>query len=184
MPATPRKGVLAVTALVVVPILFHTVIVETGGVPLTSGLGLGALCKFSFVTISALTHWSIYAGLLLFFGRTLRPGREALVTGMARSMHGPISPELEIYTRRVTIAWCCFFVTQLVTSLALFFFAPLLVWSFFVNILDVPLVIAMFTAEYLVRLRCLQNPPRDSLSAIFGMIANIRKAPEQASGSL
>jgi hypothetical protein len=184
VPAATRKIVPVLLALVVVPMLFHVVIVETGHVPLTSGPSLGALCRFSFVTISALTHWAIYTGLLLTFAVTLRPGRDALITGMARRMHGPLTVELATYTRRVTIAWCCFFAAQLMTSVTLFFFAPLRVWSFFVNILDIPLVVAMYTAEYLVRLRCLQNPPRHSLSVIFGMIADVRKSHEEAAGSL
>jgi uncharacterized membrane protein len=184
VPAATRKGALAVMALVVVPILFHAMIVETSHIPLTSGLTLGALCKLSFVTISALTHWTIYAGLLLTFALTLRPGREALITGMVRRLHGPIYPALERYTKRVTIAWCCFFAAQLVTSVTLFVFAPLPVWSFFANILDIPLVVTMFVAEYLVRLRVLQNPPRDSLAAIFGMISNIREPHEEAADSL
>jgi hypothetical protein len=179
-----RKGLPAIIALIVVPALFHIVIVETSHVSLASGPSLGALCKFGFVTISALTHWAIYTGLLLTFALTLRPGREALISGMARRLHGPLAPELATYTRLVTIAWCCFFAAQLMTSVTLFFFAPLPAWSFFVNILDIPLVVAMFTAEYLVRLRCLQNPPRHSLAAIFDMISDIRKPREEAAGSI
>jgi len=184
VPAATRKGVLAVMALVVVPILFHAVIVETSQIPLMSGLSLGALCKLSFVTVSAFTHWTIYGGLLLTFALTLRPGHEALITGMARRLHGPMYRELAVYTRRVTIAWCGFFAAQLLTSLMLFFFAPLRVWSFFVNILDVPLVVSMFVAESLIRRRCLQNSPRHSLSMILGMVSDIRKSREEAAGSL
>jgi hypothetical protein len=42
----------------------------------------------------------------------------------------------------------------------------------------------MFTSEYLIRLRSLQNPPRHSLAAIVGMIADIRKPREEAAGSI
>ena len=179
-----RKAVPAVIALVAVPVLFHIVIIETSHVSLRSGPSLGALCRFGVVTISAITHWAIYSGLLLTFAMTLRRGRDALITGMARRLHGPLVPELATYTRRVTIAWSCFFAAQLTTSVTLFFFAPLPVWSFFVNILDIPLVVAMFAAEYLVRLRCLQDPPRHSISAIFDMVADIRKPREEAAGSV
>ena len=184
MPVVTRKAVPAIIALVAVPIMFHIVIVETSHVSLSSGLSLGALCRFGVITISAITHWAIYSGLLLTFAMTLRPGREALISGVARRLHGPLAPELATYTRCVTIAWCCFFAAQLTTSVTLFFFAPLPVWSFFVNILDIPLVVAMFAAEYLVRLRWLQDPPRHSLAAIIGMIADIRKPREEAAGSI
>jgi uncharacterized membrane protein len=38
------------------------------------------------------------------------------------------------------------------TSLLLFFLAPLAVWSVFANLLTLPLVVAMFLAEYLYRI--------------------------------
>jgi uncharacterized membrane protein len=74
------------------------------------------------------------------------------------------------YTRKVTIAWSIFFAIQLAISIGLFCAAPLVWWSFFVNILDIPLVAAMFAAEYAIRLRVLQNPPRHSFKAIVSMV--------------
>jgi hypothetical protein len=173
--AATRKPLLAVLAFSVLPLLFHLSIVETNHVRLTPTLSFIVLFKLGFVTVSALTHWTIYSGLFLTFALTLRPGRVPLITAMARRMHGDLSEELTLYTRRVTIAWACFFATQLGVSIALFCFAPLVVWSFFVNVLDIPLVITMFSVEYAYRLRCLQNPPRHSLAAILNMIAEIRK---------
>jgi uncharacterized membrane protein len=167
--ATPASAFLAFG---IVPVLFHLVIVETSHVRLTLSPHLGALAKLGFVTASALTHWGIYLSLLLMFAATLRPGREALITTMARRMHGALTAEMERYTRRVTYAWCCFFAVQLSLSVGLFCFAPLVVWSFFVNILDIPLVAAMFGAEFACRLLVLQDPPRHSLKAILNMIAD------------
>lgn len=165
---------LSVIALVVVPIMFHLAIVETNPVRLALALRFGVLLKLGFVMASALTHWAIYGTLLLTFAATLRPGRDPLITAMARRLHGAISDEMTVYTRRVTIAWCCFFAIQLTMSIMLFCFAPLVVWSFFVNILDIPLVVAMYAAEYVVRLRCLRNPPRHSIAMIVNMIADVR----------
>lgn len=180
--ATTRKPLLVVLMFCVLPVLFHFIIVATDHVRLTLALSGLVLCKFGFVTVSALTHWAIYGALFFTFARTLRHGREPLITMMARRMHGDshghLSGELERYTRRVTLAWACFFATQLSVSIMLFCFAPLVVWSFFVNILDLPLVVAMFAAEYACRLRCLQNPPRHSIAAIVKMIAEIRKPPD------
>lgn len=173
--AATRKPLLAILAFGVAPVLFHLSIVETSHVRLTPALSFIMLFKLGFVTVSALTHWTIYSGLFLTFALTLRLGREPLVTAMARRMHGDLSRELTLYTRRVTIAWTCFFATQLTVSIVLFCFAPLVVWSFFVNILDIPLVVVMFLVEYACRLRCLQNPPRHSFAAILNMIADIRK---------
>ncbi len=168
-------------ALALMPVLFHVVIVETSGISLALAPRFGAMFKLGFVTVSALMHWAIYASLLVTFAVTLRRGSDPLITAMARRLHGPITAELETYTRRVTIAWSCFFAGQLAMSITLFVFAPLVVWSFFINIMDMPLVAAMFGAEYIVRINFLTDPPRHSIGAIMRMIADIRaSAPRPA----
>jgi uncharacterized membrane protein len=172
---TARTPLSAVLGLCIVSASFHLAIVATSHVHLTLALGFGGLFKLGFITASALMHWGIYSSLLLTFALTLRPGREALITGMARRLQDDFSDELALYTRRVTFAWCCFFVAQLTISITLFCFAPLVVWSVFVNILDIPLVAAMFAAEYMCRVRCLRNPPRHSLAMILDMVANSRR---------
>lgn len=93
-------------------------------------------------------------GLFLwFFGRTLAPGREPLVTAIARFVHGTLTPEIERYTRGVTVAWCAFFAGMAAVSIALAALAPLAVWSLFANLLAYPLVALMFAGEYAVRRR-------------------------------
>jgi uncharacterized membrane protein len=99
----------------------------------------------------------IYLLLLWWFGRTLSPGREALVTGLARYVHGTLPPEIEAYTRRVTWAWCVFFAGMAFTSVALFALAPLEVWSLFANVLTTPLVALMFVGEYIYRISRYRN---------------------------
>ncbi len=101
--------------------------------------------------IYLLPHVGAYLFMLWFFGHTLMPGREALITRLARHMHGTLPPEIERYTIHVTTAWCLFFAGMVLTSLLLFFLAPLAVWSVF-NLLNLPLVVAMFMAEYLYRI--------------------------------
>ena len=90
---------------------------------------------------------------LWFFGRTLLPGRQPLVTAIARFVHGSITPEVERYTRGVTVAWCAFFGAMGAASVALAALAPVAVWSFCSNVLSYPLVGAMFAAEYAIRRR-------------------------------
>jgi uncharacterized membrane protein len=176
-----RSPVMALLAIIVIPVLSHLTIVATSAIRLSFHPSLDGLFKLGFVTVAALTHWSIYTSLLAVFALTLRPGREPLITGMARRMHGGLDAELAAYTRKVTIAWSLFFASQLALSVALFCFAPLVVWSFFVNILDIPLVAAMFAAEYAVRLRYLRNPPRHSLATIISMVTeSVPKARKPA----
>jgi hypothetical protein len=169
---TARSPLPAILAFAVLPVLSHLIILATRHVRLGLHPGFLGLFKLGFVTVSALSHWSIYVALLALFALTLRPGHEPLITGMARRMHG-LTPELARYTRQVTIAWSVFFVIQLALSVTLFCAAPLPVWSFFVNILDIPLVAMMFAAEYAVRLRCLKDPPRQSLSAMITMVTEM-----------
>jgi uncharacterized membrane protein len=91
--------------------------------------------------------------LLWFFGRTLAPGREPLVSAIARIVRGTLDPEIARYTRRVTWAWCGFFVANAAISLVLAAAAPLAAWSFYANVLTFPLVALMFAAEYAYRRR-------------------------------
>jgi len=177
--ATTRAALPLLLALGVLPMLVHVAIVVTSHGHTGAPVGIAHLFRLGVVTASALTHWAIYGGLLLTFGLTLRPGREALLTMMARKMHGALSDEVTVYTRRATWAWCGFFATQLTTSVTLFLFAPLVVWSFFVNVLDLPLVATMFVAEYLCRLTCLRDPPRQSLAQVVRMIAEVRKPGDE-----
>lgn len=47
--------------------------------------------------------------LAFFFGRTLRPGQEPLITRIARVSDPGLPPALLRYTRRLTAAWCAYF---------------------------------------------------------------------------
>ena len=106
----------------------------------------------ALVVSSGLSHAIIYSSLLLLFGRSLLPGRIAVVTGLAERFRGRLAPEVAAYTRTVTKVWCAFFAGQLLVSAALLGLAPAPVWSLFVNVLDGPLVAALFLAEFAVRL--------------------------------
>ena len=95
--------------------------------------------------------------LLMTFGRTLIAGRQPLCTRFAEVLYGPVSPQHEIYTRQVTVAWTLFFAAMALASTLLFFLAPLAIWSVFSNFLTLPLVALMFIAEYWVRRRVLPD---------------------------
>ena len=97
-------------------------------------------------------HIGAHTLLLWIFGRSLRAGREPVVTLIARHVHGGyLPPDIELYTRRVTWAWCIYFAANAAVSIMLFVFAPLSVWSWFANVLNVPLILLMFAAEYVYR---------------------------------
>lgn len=129
---------------------------------------LVAICllhrRGSLALTSGAPHALIYLGLLGVFGASLLPGQEPLATYFARRIHGPLTPEIIRYTRRVTAAWCIFFVLQIAGSALLILFAPIVWWSTFVNILNVPLLVGMFVAERLLRPFLLAGAPHESLS--------------------
>ncbi|HWE74745.1 MAG TPA: hypothetical protein VG328_16420, partial [Stellaceae bacterium] len=97
----------------------------------------------SLTAMPGVPHALTYSSLLIGFGSTLLPGREALLTRVVVAVRGPMPPAMLRYTRRVTFAWCCFFAAQLIASLLLYLFAPLEVWSFFVNVLNLPVILLM-----------------------------------------
>lgn len=104
----------------------------------------------------------------LLFGRTLAAGREPLCTRFARVIHGHVPPEVERYSRKVTIAWTVFFATLCTLSCVLYFMRLVEAWSLLANILTPLLVGAMFVIEYAVRMRVLPHWER------VGILASVR----------
>uniref|UniRef100_E6PKV0 Transmembrane protein n=1 Tax=mine drainage metagenome TaxID=410659 RepID=E6PKV0_9ZZZZ len=118
-------------------------------------------------------------GLLAFmFGRTLRPGSTPLVSRFAQIAHGSISARVARYTRGVTWTWTLFFAAMTLSSLVLFVATPLPTWALFANLLSPLLVLALFVAEYLVRLRAL--PAHERTGPIEAIRAYARYSVETA----
>jgi len=119
------------------------------------------LCYFwprltqNFSIVYLLQQCGFYVIMAFSFGRTLRKGRTPLCTHLAAKVHGQLTALELRYTRRVTWAWTIFFLANVAATCALFEFAPLRVWSLFVNFLSLPLILLMFIAEYAVRRRVL-----------------------------
>jgi uncharacterized membrane protein len=125
--------------------------------------------------IAALPQVFCYAALLWLFGRSLMRGREALLTRFARFVHGEISAAVEIYTRQITVFWCGFFVAMAMVSASLLFFVSTDAWLFFANVLNLPLVVGAFVAEYLYRSLRFPNAPYPSLAATIDAFRRFRE---------
>ena len=106
-----------------------------------------------------------YLGLLWLFGRSLIRGREALITKVARFVHGELSPEKERYTRQVTVFWCVFFAGMAIISVCLLMFVSVEAWLFFANVLNLPILGCAFLAEYAYRLVRLPQSARETFLA-------------------
>lgn len=131
--------------------------------------GLWPLAKQNYAMFSLAQETGVYGLLGLSFVRSLGPGGIALCTRLADQVHGPLSPREVLYTRRVTAAWAMFFFSVAASLALLFAFAPLRIWSFYTNFCVLPMVGAMFVAEYAVRHRVLPETRRAGLLATIGV---------------
>jgi uncharacterized membrane protein len=119
----------------------------------------------NFSIVYLVQQVGFYSIMTFTFGRSLRKGSVPLCTQLADKVHGPLSPLELRYTRKVTLAWVIFFLLNLAATVVLFEFAPLRVWSMFVNFCSLPLILLMFVAEYAVRRRVLPQVQRSGLIA-------------------
>jgi uncharacterized membrane protein len=101
---------------------------------------------------------------------SLLPGRTPIITVMSHLVHGPLPAAIDRYTRTITWVWCLFFALQLLGSALLMAFAPVVYWSTFVNVLNAPLVAALFLGERLTRHLWVADPPRESLSDMLPLV--------------
>lgn len=125
-----------------------------------------------------LQHAGMQALLGLAFARTLRAGQQPMVSRFAAIIHGSLSPALARYTRQVTWAWTLYFAVMTTLSLLLFWLAPVSIWSAFANLLNLPLLIVMFSAEYAARLMLLAPSDR------AGPLEAIRAYRQASAGGL
>jgi uncharacterized membrane protein len=140
-------------------------------------LGLGLPARSVALAAGGVCHGAAYAVLLTWFARSLRPDREPVVTGLARQMRRTMPDKVVRYTRRVTIAWCVFFATQLGVSAGLLAATPEVVWSAFVNLWNLPLVVAMMLAEFGCRLFLFWREPHTGLVATMAGLRRIGGQP-------
>jgi uncharacterized membrane protein len=95
-----------------------------------------------------------------------------LITRLANHVHGELPAEIARYTRRVTWAWCGFFAAMVLASMLLFLLEPLPVWSVFNNLLNLPLVVAMYLCENAWRLWRYPNFSHASIATVFRAFRN------------
>ena len=122
-------------------------------------------------------HAIAYATLLAWFAVSLRPGHEPVVTGIARRVRRTTPDKVLRYTRQVTVAWCVFFAAQLALSAALLLVAPVAVWSTFVTLLNLPLIIAMGLAEFGCRMILFRHEGHTSLVDTLSALRRARFMP-------
>lgn len=152
-----------VLACVAYQYLVHFSVSNAQGGALHQALMELPLAAFALAASSGISHAAIYLFLLWYFGSTLAPGREPIITRFARRVHGALQPAMERFTRRLTVVWCAFFAAQLIASALLFAFAPLNAWSLFINLLNLPLLVLMFVGQSVYRTLRYPDCPRASI---------------------
>jgi len=121
-------------------------------------------------------HAGIHALLGIWFGGSLVAARrgtgQAVITRLATRVHGSLPDPILRYTIQVTGLWTAYFVLMALTSCAVFAFGSLQAWSTLANLLTLPLVVAIFIVEYLVRLRL--HPDFEHVSILDGVKAYMK----------
>ena len=125
---------------------------------LLAALSVAALCAQATWTrplSASVLYLAQHVGINLFlavgFGGTLRRGNTPLITTLAARVHRNFTPDMAVYTRKVTLAWVVYFVVMALVSLALYAWAPFDTWALFANVLTPVAVVAMFGGEYWLR---------------------------------
>jgi len=136
--------------------------------------------RIGLLAVNGLTHATLNLFLLWLFGRTLLAGNEPLISQISRRVNGELKPEVVLYTRHVTIAWCVYFALQVIVSFTLYIVGSLAVWSFFINVLNLPLLILMFVAEKTYRNFNFPNHPKTSILKAIEVYSKDFAAPKKA----
>lgn len=155
--------------------------------PLVAGLLAAAIYYFvtgehgrvGLLAVNGLSHASFNLFLLWLFGRTLLPGQEPLISQISRIISGHLPPDIARYTRMVTIVWCLFFGLQIVISLLLYIFASTAAWSFFINVLNTPLLLLLLVGEFAYRKVHLPHHPRASIMKAIEVYTKHFAAPKK-----
>lgn len=178
-----RRAVLTTAATIAIPVLIHVGAVSQQ--PLAAATALSLLLlpfvladvrharygRAGLLLLGTAALWLLLGGMPLLyatpvaihlalcalFAATLLPGRKPLISAYVELQYDSVSVATYRYTRRITAAWAVFFGLMAAQSLLLALFAPVEVWSLFVNLLNYFLVLAVFVIEYLVRRRVLRD---------------------------
>jgi uncharacterized membrane protein len=89
--------------------------------------------------------------LLIFFGKTLLPGQEPLITAIGEAARGPLTMAMRKYTRLLTQLWCLVFFIMMVWSSVLPWIQQPLLWSWFTNVINYGIVGILFVGEFMLR---------------------------------
>ena len=139
---------------------------------LKTGLGDGLAAEHLYLA----EHVAIHGFLAFTFGMTLRRGARPLIARLAERVHDGLTPAMERYTRKVTIAWTVYFCAMALLSIAVHALAPFTTWATFANLLTPLALVAMFGGEYVLRYRLHPEFERASLNDMIRAYTQARRS--------
>jgi uncharacterized membrane protein len=98
----------------------------------------------------------VNAAMLLLFGSSLA-FPPTIVERIARFRHPHLPERRRLHTRRVTVAWCIFFVGNGAAALYTATFASFDTWALYNGLIAYVLIGAMFAGELLTRRRAMRG---------------------------
>ena len=101
--------------------------------------------------VIALPAVLVPAFLCVVFGSTLRPGRTALITRIARAARPSLSDEIARHTRLLTWLWTLLFAAMVGTSLVLLLVGRMDWWSLQTNLLNYLACATLFVGDFFYR---------------------------------
>ena len=153
---------------------FFQVAVFVAITPLIYLLYKAGLIRAEYVyLINFVTIYGIFAWL---FGRTLTAGETPLCTKFAAIVHETLSPQVIVYTRRLTLIWTLLFAVQIPIWSILFLALPVKDWSELLSLVPPVLIVGLFGLDLLVRQFCLPHEDRkDALRRTLNSISRHRQ---------
>jgi uncharacterized membrane protein len=146
-----------------------SVAAAAGVVALVSQVASGR--SFAPEHLYLLQHVLIHLGLAFAFGISLRGGSRPLIARLAERVHRGLTPTMERYIRKVTVAWTLYFGAVAALSLGIYAAAPFPVWATFANLGTPALLGLMFVGEHVLRYRLHPEFERATLQDAIAPIA-------------
>ena len=144
--------------------LFRNYHYKAGAYTLFGAMGIYFSSYFIFpeqFTVLYIPPFAVSVFLVWLFGRSLLPGRIALISQMAEAYHCELSPQLALYTHRLTLVWTVYFTVFATSVFYLGFINSGSHWSFYLNLLNYTVIALLVGGEYLLRIyrfKDLQHP--------------------------
>ena len=108
--------------------------------------------------------------IMLFFGQSLLPGQEPIVTAIGESARGPLTKKMRIYTRRVTQFWVLIVFLLVALSIISFTNHWLVLWSFMASIGNYIVIVGVFVGEFCFRKMCFPDHDHPTFSEYLQIV--------------